>query len=214
MAANVEDFSKRLVKGNRQFTFVFTEDFFEIVGPNGVNTARFLDLRHSIQHVGHRKGLNAEITIEEGKILFDVDIAVIRKGGGFTCFMTTFDELNKGPFADDAMLYGLGGEHVDAQKAKFQVSSFLSEKAMQTLSTTQLITNCRSRKIVLVVEAPKDFKRPALEPFMKLRASLTKVLCSSEKSTVVVDCQVTSMFAPGNTSSLSSLLNYFCVYYS
>ena len=210
MAANVEDFVKRLTRGNRKFTFVFTEDFFSIMGPNGVRTDRFRDLRNTIKNVGHRKGLNAEIQLAEGATLFDVEVGVIKKG--FSSFMTSFSELISGPFADTAVIYGMGGDMIDAQKAKFQVDSFFSEKNDQQLPTTQLIANCRQRKIVLVVESPADLKRPSLEPFMKLRSQLTKIMISPEKGPVV-DCQVTKIFQEGNSNSFSSLLNMFCVNY-
>ena len=210
MAASVEDFVKRLTRGNKKFTFVFTEDFFDISGLNGVRTDRFRDIRNTIKFVGHKKGLNAEMRVAEGTNLFDVDIGVVKKG--FSSFMTTFDELNKGPFAETAMLFGMGGGMVDAQKAKFQVDSFLSEKNDQLIPTTQLITNCRQRKLVLVAESPADLKRPSLEPFMKLRSQLTKILVSQDKGPVV-DCQVTKLFQEGNSSSLSTLLSMFCVHY-
>ena len=210
MAASVEDFVKRLTRGNKKFTFIFTEDFFSITGPNGVQTDRFRDIRNTIRNVGHKKGLNAEIRIEEGTTLFDVNIGVVKKG--FSSFMTSFDELNRGPFADTAMLFGLGEGQVDAQKAKFQVDSFFSEKNDQLLPTTTLITNCRARKLVLVVESAADMKRPSLEPFMKLRSQLTKILISGDKGPVV-DCQITKIFQEGNSSSLSTLLNMFCVHY-
>jgi len=210
MAANVEDFVKRLTRGNRKFTFVFTEDFFSIMGPNGVRTDRFRDIRNTIKNVGHRKGLNAEIQLAEGATLFDVEVGVIKKG--FSSFMTSFSELISGPFADTAVIYGMGGDMIDAQKAKFQVDSFFSEKNDQQLPTTQLIANCRQRKIVLVVESPADLKRPSLEPFMKLRSQLTKIMISPEKGPVV-DCQVTKIFQEGNSNSFSSLLNMFCVNY-
>ena len=210
MAASIEDFVKRLTRGEKRFTFVFTEDFFNIVGPTGVQTGRFRDIRNAIKNVKHRKGLNAEIRIEEGTILFDVEVAVVKKG--FSSFMTTFDELTKGPFAETAMLYGMGEGQVDAQKAKFQVDSFFAEKNLQLLPTTQLIANCRQRRLVLVVESPADLKRPSLEPFMKLRSQLTKILVSPDKGPVV-DCQVTKIYQEGNSSSLSALLNMFCVNY-
>ena len=211
MAVNVEDFVKRLTRGNRKFTFVFTEDFFSIMGPNGVQTDRFRDIRETVRHVGHRKGLNAEMHVAEGAILFDVNVGIVKKG--FSSFMTSFEELTKLPFADSAMLYGMGGGMVDAQKAKFQVEAFFSEKNDQQLPTMQLITNCRQRKIVLVVESAADLKRPSLEPFMKLRSQLTKILISPEKGPVV-DCQVSKIFQEGNSNSLSALLNMFCVNYS
>ena len=210
MAANIEDFVKRLTRGNRKFTFVFTEDFFDIVGPNGVRTDRFRDIRNTIRHVGHRKGLNAEIQLAEGATLFDVNIGVVKKG--FSSFMTSFDELNKGPFADTAVIYGMGDDMIDAQKAKFQVESFFAEKNDQLMPTTQLIADSKQRKIVLIAESPADLKRPSLEPFMKLRSQLTKILVSPEKGPVV-DCQVSKIFQAGNSSSLSTLLNMFCVHY-
>jgi len=210
MAANIEDFVRRLTRGNRKFTFVFTEDFFDIMGPNGVRTDRFREIRNTIKHVGHRKGLNAEMRLAEGTTLFDVDIGVVKKG--FSSFMTTFDELNQGPFADAAVIYGMGEDVVDAQKAKFQMESFLSEKNDNLIPTTQLITDCKQRKIVLIAESPADLKRPSFEPFMKLRSQLTKILISPVKGPVV-DCQVSKVFQAGNSSSLSTLLNMFCVHY-
>ncbi|MDR0521668.1 MAG: hypothetical protein LBH00_07425 [Planctomycetaceae bacterium] len=210
MASNIEDFVKRITRGNRKFTFVFTEDFFDINGQTGVNTARFRDIRNTIKNVGHRKGTNAELHVAEGAALFDVEVGIVKKG--FSSFMTTFDELTRGPFADSAMIYGMGGDLIDAQKAKFQVESFFAEKNMQTLPTTQLITNCRQRKLILVAESAADLKRPSLEPFMKLRSQLTKILISQVKGPVV-DCQVSTIFQEGNSSSLSALLNMFCVNY-
>ena len=210
MAASIEDFVKRLTRGNKKFTFVFTEDFFSIAGPTGVRTDRFRDIRNAIKNVGHKKGLNAEIRVEEGTVLFDVDIGVVKKG--FTSFMTSFTELNKGPFAETAMLFGMGEGQVDAQKAKFQVDAFFSEKNDQQIPTTQLVAVGRQRKLVLVVESPADLKRPSFEPFMKLRSQLTKILISPDKGPVV-DCQVAKIFQEGNSSSLSTLLNMFCVHY-
>ena len=210
MAASVEDFVKRLTRGNKKFTFVFTEDFFRIDSTNGVRTDRFRDIRNTIRHVGHRKGLNVELRKAEDAILFDVEVGVVKKG--FSSFMTTFEELTRGPFADTAMLYGMGEGMVDAQKAKFQVDSFFSEKNDMLIPTTTLIANSRQRKLVLIVESPADLKRPSLEPFMKLRSQMTKVMISQEKGPVV-DCQVTKIFQEGNSSSLSTLLNMFCVHY-
>ena len=212
MAANIEDFVKRLTRSSRRFTFVFTEDFFDISGKTGIRVDRFRDVRNAIRFVKHRKGLNAEIRMEEGDILFDVNVGVVKKG--FSSFMTTFDELIRGPFAESAILYGMGGEggQVDAQKAKFQVDSFFAEKNDQMLPTVKLIENCRQRSIVLVVESAADLKRPSLEPFLKLRSRLTKILVSPTKGPVV-DCQVARIFQEGNSSSLSTLFNMFCVHY-
>jgi hypothetical protein len=212
MAASVEDFVRRLTRGNRQFTFIFTEDFFNIVGKTGVRTDRFRDIRNTVKNVAHRKGSNAELHLAEGAVLFDVDIGVVKKGGGFMSFMTTFEELTKGPYADTAVIYGMATDMIDAQKAKFQVESFLSEKNDSLLPTSQLILNCKKRKIVLIAEGAADLKRPSLEPFMKLRAQLTKILIAAEKGPVV-DCQVSKIYQDGNSSSLSSILNMFCVHY-
>jgi len=212
MGASIEDFVKRFTRGQKKFTFIFTEDFFNIVAPNGVRTDRFRDIRNTIRFMGHRKGLNAEARLAEGQVLFDVNIAVVKKG--FSSFMTTFDELNAGPFADSAMLYGnmAEGGQVDAQKAKFQIDSFFSEKNDSLIPTTQVITDCKKRKLALVAEGASDLKRPSLEPFMALRSQLTKILISPIKGPVV-DCQVTTIYEPGNSSSLSTLLNMFCVHY-
>ena len=210
MVANVEDFVKRLTRGNRKFTFVFTEDFFDIMGPNGVRTDRFREIRNTIRYMGHRKGLNAEMQLQAGTTLFDVTVGVVKKG--FSSFMTTFDELNDGPFADSAVIYGMGNDLIDAQKAKFQVESFLAEKNDQLIPTTQLVTESRLRKIVLIAESPADLKRPSLEPLMKLRSQLTKILVCPGKGPVV-DCQVSKVFQEGNSSSLSTLLSMFCVHY-
>jgi len=146
----------------------------------------------------------------EGTTLFDVNVGVVTKG--FSSFMTTFEELNEGPYSDAAMLYGMGEGQVDAQKAKFQIDSFFAEKGDQFIATTALIAQCRQRKLVLVVESPADMKRPSLEPFMKLRSQLTKILVSPDKGPVV-DCQVSKIYQEGNSSSLSTLLNMFCVHY-
>jgi len=210
MPASIEDFVKRIVRGNRKFTFVFTEDFFDIEGSHGVRTDRFRDIRNTIKHVGHRKGSNAEMRVAEGATLFDVEVGVVKKG--FSSFMTTFEELNEGPFADTAMIYGMGDDMVDAQKARFQMDSFFAEKNDQLISTTQLIANSRQRKLILIAESPADLKRPSLEPFMKLRSQLTKVLISPDKGPIV-DCQVGKLYQEGNSSSLSTLLNMFCVHY-
>ena len=210
MAASFEDFVRRLTRGNKKFTFIFTEDFFDIESPNGIRTDRFRDIRSTFRHVGHKRGLNAEMRVAEGSVLFDVNIGVIKKG--FSSFMTTFSELIEGPYADTAMLFGMGEGMVDAQKAKFQLDSFFSEKNDQQIPTTQLITNCKQRKLVLVAESHADLKRPSLEPFMKLRSQLTKILISPDKGPVV-DCQVTKIYQEGNSSSLSTLLNMFCVHY-
>ena len=211
--ASLEDFVKRITRMNRKFTFIFTEDFFDIMGKNGVRTDRYRDIRNTIKHVDHHRGLKAESRVAEGTLLFDVEVAVIRKG--YTCFMTSFKELADGPFGDKVMIHGMGGGEggvVDAQKAKFAVESFFSEKADQNLSVTQMIGERRKRQLILVVESQADLKRPSLEPVRKLRSQLCTILVNPVKGPVV-DCQVSYLFQEGNSSSLSCLLNMFCVHY-
>ncbi len=204
--AAIEDFVKRLTRMNRRFTFIFTEDFFA----SSIKTDRFRDIRTIVKNTDHRKGLNAMIRADEDTVLFDVQIAVIRNG--FSCFMTTFQELAMGPYADSAMIYGEGAGLVDAQKAKFQVESFLSEKSLENLPTAQMITENRKRQMVLVVESAADLKRPSLEPIRKLRSQLVTILISPVKGPVV-DCQVTKLFQEGNSNSFSCLMNMFSVNY-
>ncbi|MGL4595535.1 MAG: hypothetical protein ACRCUY_12495 [Thermoguttaceae bacterium] len=210
MAASIEDFVRRLTRGNRKFTFIFTEDFFEIVGKSGVRTDRFRDIRNTIKNVGHRKGTNAEMRAGEDTNLFDVDIAVIKKG--FSCFKTSFDELISGPYSDKAVLHGMGDDLIDAQKAKYQVESFFSEKLGASIPTTAMLADCRKRQLVLVVESPADMKRPSLEPVRKLRNQVSTILINPVKGPIV-DCQVSKIYEPGNSSSLSTLLSMFCLKY-
>ncbi len=208
--ASIEDFVKRITRMNRKFTFVFTEDFFGIVGKTGVQTDRFRDIRNTIKHIGHRKGTHAEMHVSEDVTLFDVEVVVVDRG--FSCFVTTFQELANGPFAGEAILYGAGQDLVEAQKAKFQVASFLSEKHNESISTLSMLAERRKRQLVLIVESAADLKRPSLEPVLKLRSQLCKVLINPVKGPVV-DCQVSKIYQDGNSSSLSTLLNMFCVYY-
>ncbi len=144
--------------------------------------------------------------------MFDVEVAVIRTG--YSCFMTSFEELADGPFGDKSMLHGMGeaGGLVDAQKAKYAVEAFFSEKSDQNLSVTQMIADRRKRQLVLVVESQADLKRPSLEPIRKLRSQLCTILVNPVKGPVV-DCQVSYLFQDGNSSSLSCLLNMFSVHY-
>jgi hypothetical protein len=213
MATNIEDFVKRLTRMNRKFTFIFTEDFFNIMGKTGVRTDRFKDIRNTIRYVDHRKGTNADLHIAEGAVLFDVEVVVV--DNGFSCFVTSFSELTNVPFSDQALIYGSGNNEglVDAQKAKFQVESFFAEKRYQTITTVQMLAERRKRQIILVVENHTDLKRPSLEPIRNLRSQLYTILVNTEKGPVV-DCQVSKLFQEGNSSSLSTLLNMFCVHYS
>lgn len=208
--ASIEDFVKRITRMSRRFTFVFTEDFFNIVGNTGVRTDRFRDIRNTIKNVGHRRGLNAEARAGENMILFDVEVVVVRSG--FSCFTTSFHELAEGPFGTAAVIPGMGTDLVDAQKAKYFVEAFFSEKLDQNLPTTQMIAERRKRQLVLVVESPADLKRPSLEPIRKLRSQLCTILVNPNKGPVV-DCQVSKIYQEGNSSSLSCLLNMFCVHY-
>jgi len=210
MAVSIEDFVKRILRGNKKFTFMFTEDFFDINGKYGILTDRYRDIRNCIRHVGHHRGAMAEARAGEDAILFDVQVAVIKTN--FSCFMTSFDELASNAFSDAAMLHGFGSEAVDTQKAKFLVEGFLSEKSDQTISINAMLTASKGRKYVLVVEKPADLKRPSLEPIRKLRQQLSTILIHPDRGPVV-DCQVGKIFQEGNSSSLSSLLNMFCVHY-
>lgn len=210
--ASIEDFVKRITRLNRRFTFIFTEDFFNIVGQNGVRTDRYRDIRNTIKNVGHRRGQRAEARAADANALFDVEVVVVRNG--YSCFVTSFDELNEGPFGSDAMIFGFGSEDglVDAQKAKFAVEAFFSEKLDQNLATTQMIAERRKRQLILVAESPADLKRPSLEPIRKLRSQLCTILINPNKGPVV-DCQVSKLYQEGNSSSFSCLMNMFCVNY-
>lgn len=208
--AGIEDFVKRITRMHRRFTFVFTEDFFDIASGGTVRTDRFRDIRNTIKNVGHRRGTDAAARIAEGTVLFDVEVAVIHKG--FSCFLTSFEELAAGPFGSGAVIPGMGNDLVDAQKAKFALESFFSDKTDQLIPTTRMIDERRKRQLILVVESPADLKRPSLEPVRKLRSQLCTVLVHPNKGPVV-DCQVGKIFQEGNSSSLSCLLNMFCVHY-
>ena len=210
MAVSIEDFVKRILRGNKKFTFMFTEEFFDINGKYGILTDRYRDIRNCIKNVGHHRGSRAEARAGEGAVLFDVEIAVIKTN--FQCFMTSFDELAEKAFCEAAMIYGLGGDVVDTQKAKFHVEGFLSEKSEQTITINAMLAAAKGRKYVLVVEKPADLKRPSLEPIRKLRQQLSTILIHPERGPVV-DCQVGKIYQEGNSSSLSSLLNMFCVHY-
>jgi hypothetical protein len=212
MAASIEDFVKRITRMNRRFTFIFTEDFFDIMGKSGVQTGRFLDIRNAIRHVDHRKGINATLYADEDFELFDVEAVVVDKK--FTCFVTSFKELAELPFGDHAIIYGLGGAgQVDAQKAQIQIASFFAEKRLHSsITTVKMVAERRKRQLILVVESPADLNRPSLEPIRKLRSQLCTILVHSERGPIV-DCQVSKIYQEGNSSSLSSLLNMFCVHY-
>ncbi len=210
MAVSIEDYVKRILRGNRKFTFLFTEDFFDINGKYGILTDRYKDIRNAFKNVGHRKGTNAVARAADGVILFNVEIAVIKTN--FSCFMSNFDEITEKAFSGDAIIPGLGGEVVDAQKAKFLVEGFFAEKAAQSLSLNAMIAAAKGRQLILVVEKPTDLKRPSLEPIRKLRQQLSTVLICPERGPIV-DCQVAKVFQEGNSNSFSSLLNMFCVNY-
>jgi hypothetical protein len=207
--ANIEDFVKRITRMNRKFTFIFTEDFFDISGKTGVRTSRYIELRKTFQNVRHTRGDNALLRSTD-IVVFDVNVCIVRTN--YTCMMTDFDELNSGPFGDQAMIYGLGSGMVDAQKAKFAIDSFMLTKAEAAVSINVMLAESRKRQLVLVVESAADLNRPSLEPIRRLRSQICTILVNSIKGPVV-DCQVSRVFQEGNSSSLSSLLNMFCVNY-
>ena len=189
---------------------MFTEDFFDINGKYGVLTERYRDIRGAFKFVHHRKGERAEQRAGENTILFDIEIVIIRKN--FTCFSTNFQELIEGPFGFGAIVPGEGGELVDAQKAKFMVDSFFSEKQEQGFSIQTMLSERKGRQMVLVAEKPADLKRPSLEPIRKLRTALCTILINPDKGPVV-DCQVAKLYQEGNSNSFSSLLSLLCVKY-
>jgi len=209
MAANVEDFVKRMTRMSRRFTFIFTDDFFNVEGKTGILTDRFRDIRATIKNIGHRRGTRVEEHHNDNVLLFDVEVAVVK---GFSCFITSFEELASGPFSGSSEIHGLGVEAVDAQKVKYAVGMFMSEKLGQTIPTTKMIADRRNRQLVLVAESPADLKRPSLEPILKLRSKLTTILINPNKGPIV-DCQVSKIYQEGNSSSLSCMLNMFCVHY-
>ncbi len=210
MAANIEDFVTRLIRTNRKITFVFTEDFFNIVGPNGVMLDRYKAIRNTIKNVGHRKGEKAAARAASEEALFDVDIVVVKSN--FTCFITSFKELADGPFGMGAVILGFGNDMVDGQKAKFLVESFLSEKLDHTMTVSQMLGQYRKRRLVIVAESPADLKRPSLEQIRNLRSQQSTILISPVKGPVV-DCQVTKLADSENSNSFSTLLSTLCVKY-
>lgn len=211
MAASIEDFTKRLVRGNKMITFIFTEDFFNIVNQSGFMNQRYKDIRNAVRFVNHRKGEKAENRVDDLKKLFDVEVVIIRRN--YTCFTSTFQELSSGPFGDGALILGYGNEMVDADKAKMLVNTFFAEKEEeQSLTITKMLADRRRRQMVLVVETPADLKRPSLEPIRALRHRLNTILINPTKGPIV-DCQVASIHGEGNSSSFSSLMNHFCVAY-
>ncbi|MGL6195185.1 MAG: hypothetical protein ACRC2T_10235 [Thermoguttaceae bacterium] len=211
MAANLEDFVSRLVRGNKKITFIFTEDFFNIMGKNGVNVERYKDLRNALGHVGHRKGERAAERAGGDDALFDVDIYIIKSN--FMCFRTTFRELSEGPLGMEAVILGYGTDMIDPQKAKFLMDSFFSLKEEEgMLTVSKMIAQNRKRKIVLVAESPADLKRPSLEGIIALRSLKQTIMVNTTKGPIV-DCQVMKLSDSENTSSLSTLMSMFSVKY-
>lgn len=210
MAASIEDFVKRLVRTNRKFTFVFTEDFFNVAGKTGFLSDRYRNIRRAIKHIDHRKGEHATLNASDPTKLFDVEVVIIR--GNYTCYTTTFQELADGPFGDAAAIPGFGMDLVDAVKAKSLVLQFMAAKDEESMTITQMLAARRQRQIVLVAESPADLKRPSLEPIRNLRSRLRTILINPQKGPIV-DCQVATIFQEGNSNSFSSLMNLFCVSY-
>jgi len=210
MAASIDDFVRRMTRSNRRFTFIFTEDFFSIEGKNGIKTDRYLMLHNLVRRMHHNKGSQAALRAKDEESLFDVRVAIVHSSG---CFITTFQELATEPFGDQAVICGYGNEMVDAQKARFLVDSFFTEhKENGSQTVTTMIGEQRGRQIIQVAESPADLKRPSLEPVRNLRSKLATILISPTKGPIV-DCQVMTIFQEGNSNTLSSLLNNFCVKY-
>ncbi|MCL2304874.1 MAG: hypothetical protein FWC43_07030 [Planctomycetaceae bacterium] len=212
MAANLEDFSNRLVRGSKKITFIFTEDFFNIVGRSGVLVDRYRDIHHVVKNAGHRKGEVAATRAGGDDALFDVNVVIIKTN--FTCIVTTFKELAEGPFGLGSFILGFGSEMVDSEKAKFALESFFSDKLDECVPVSKLLAEYKKlkRKIVLVVESAADLRRPSLEPVMNLRNLKQTVLISPVKGPLV-DCQVTRIADCENSNSFSTLLNMICVKY-
>lgn len=210
MASGIEDFVKRLVKTSRAFSFVFTDDFFMMRGPSGFNIDKYRDLRNIVQAFGPQAGTAAEAKFNVAT-QFDVEVLVIRKN--FQYITTTFEELAEVPFSHEASIFGFGEDMVNAEKADFLVEMFFSEKAeMDSAPISGLVQAKKDRQLVLIVERQGDLRRPSLEPVRKLRHKLSTILVSPQKGPIV-DCQVGRFFEPGNSNSLSNLLNLFCIEY-
>ena len=210
MAANIEDFVTRLLRGSKKITFIFTEDFFNIDGRSGIMVDRFLNLRKVFKNARHFRGDRAEFLAGMDKNLFDVDIIVVRTN--FTCFITNFQELSEGPFGSDAIILGFGNEMVDLQKAKYQVDAFLSDKLDYGYSVTKTLAHYQKRKLVLVAESHADLRRPSLEQVIALRSKKSTILISPDKGPLV-DCQVAKLADSENSNSFSTFLHMFCVKY-
>ena len=210
MAANLEDFASRLVRGNKKLTFIFSESFFDVVGKNGVLVDRYKDIYHVVKNAVHHKGEKAAQRAGGDEALFDVNIVVVKTN--FTCFVTSFKELSEGPFSLGAFILGFGSEMVDAQKAKFAIESFISEKSETCVHISKVLAESKKRKIVLVVESAADLRRPSMEPVMKLRNMKQTVLINPTKGPLV-DCQVARLADSENSNSFSTLMNMVCVKY-
>jgi len=210
MAANLEDFASRIARGNKKITFIFTENFFNIIGKNGILVDRYKDIRNVVKNATHKKGEQAAQRAGGDDALFDVNIIVIKTN--FSCFVTSFKELSEGPFGLDSMILGFGSEMVDSQKAKFAVESFLSEKSEATVPITKQLADFKKRKLVLVVESAADLRRPSLEPIMKLRSQKQTILINPVKGPLV-DCQVSKLSDCDNSNSFSTFMNMVCVKY-
>ena len=209
MAANIEDFTRRLAR-SKKITFVFTEEFFSILDYTGTNTTKFLNLRNTIKNIGHRRGTKVALLADNEDAFFDVEVIIVRSNN--ICFSTTFKELASGPFSEEAGISGYGVQLVDAQKAKLQIEMFFAEKADHSQTITQMLDERRQRQIVLVAEKPADLRRPSFEPIRNLRNRLYTILVNPNKGPIV-DCHVTTLYQEGNSNSLVSLLSHFCVQY-
>ncbi|MGL4943787.1 MAG: hypothetical protein ACRC46_11435 [Thermoguttaceae bacterium] len=210
MASSIEDFVKRLVKTSKAFSFVFTDDFFMMRGQGGFNVDKYRDIRNIVQAFGPQTGSDVEERCNVAS-KFDVEVLVIRKN--FQYITTTFEELAEVPFSSEASIFGFGEDMVNAEKADFLVEMFFTEKAeMDSAPISNIMQAKKDRQLVLVVERQGDLRRPSLEPIRKLRHKLSTILVSPDKGPIV-DCQVRKFYEPGNSNSLSTLMNTFCIEY-
>jgi hypothetical protein len=210
MPASIDDFTRRLTRSNRKFTFIFTEDFFAIEGKTGILTDRYMTIRKLVHSMHHHKGSQAALRAKSEESLFDVRVVIVHPSG---CLTTTFHDLAEGPYGDSAVICGYGSDMVDAQKAQFAVNGFFAElKESGSQTVTTMLAEQRGRQLVMVAESAADLKRPSLEPVRNLRSKLSTILVNPVKGPIV-DCQVMSIFQEGNSNTLSSLLNNFAVKY-
>jgi len=210
MASSIEDFVKRLVRINKKITFVFTEDFFNVITQTGLNTERYRDIRNIVKNMFHRKGMRMASLAKDETALFDVEVVIV--GTDYACLVTSFAELAEGPFGNNAVILGYGSDLIDPEKAKFQLETFFAEKQEVRIPVVKMLAERKRRQLVLVVDRPGDLRRPSLERVLDLRHRLYKIMIWPEKGPIV-DCLVSRLYQEGNSNSFSMLMNMFCVEY-